>query len=99
MEDLKKYCASIHKLIEPIMDADGINQVCRVFQSPSGIGSTLLIDLLNFPLYETKLWKWELDKNLNINFEELGFGEKLEMIDKNNFNKNFSADYNKIFRD
>ena len=69
MEDLKKYCASIHKLIEPIMDADGITQVCRVFQSPSGIGSSLLIDLLNFPLYETKLWKWELDKNLNINID------------------------------
>jgi hypothetical protein len=72
IDGLKDYCETIHELIEPVMDTDGITNVCKLFQTPTGVGSSLLTNLLEFPAYETRLWKWAniQDSNIDIDLTE-----------------------------
>jgi hypothetical protein len=54
MED---YCATIHKMIDPVLDTDGLTNVCRNLQQGNNRNTTLIEDLLAFPDYETRLWQ------------------------------------------
>ena len=89
--DLKEYCETIHALIEPVMDTDGITKVCKLFQ-PGTEGATRTLEkLLEFPAYETRLWRWAniQDSNIDINLTE-AFNAQMARIykwDKNNNKK------------
>ena len=54
MED---YCATIHKMIDPVLDTDGLTNVCRNLQEGKNGNTKLIVDLLAFPDYETRLWQ------------------------------------------
>ena len=69
ISSLKDYCETIHGLIEPVMDIDGITNVCKMFQMPTGSGSSLVVNLLEFPAYETRLWRWASIQDSNIDIE------------------------------
>jgi hypothetical protein len=57
------------------MDTDGITKVCKLFQPATGTGGVAtrtLAKLLEFPAYETRLWRWAniQDSNIDIDLTE-----------------------------
>jgi hypothetical protein len=61
---METYCGAIHKMIDPILDTDGLTNVCHDLQQ-----QPLISNLLNFPDYETRLWKWSSIPKGKINVE------------------------------
>jgi hypothetical protein len=70
---MEKYCATIHKMIDPVLDTDGLTNVCSNLQEGNKSNSTLIVDLLAFPDYETRLWQLKTilkgDKNVELTDE------------------------------
>ena len=54
---MEEYCKTIHKMIDPVLDTDGLTNVCRNLREGNKSNSTLIVDLLAFPDYETRLWQ------------------------------------------
>ena len=57
IKKMEEYCKTIHKMIDPVLDTDGLTNVCRNLQQGNKSKSTLIVDLLAFPDYETRLWQ------------------------------------------
>ena len=57
IKKMEEYCKIIHRMIDPVLDTDGLTNVCRNLQQGNKSKSTLIVDLLAFPDYETRVWQ------------------------------------------